>query len=642
MIDGAPGVGKTALALHWAHRVRSHYPDGDLYVNMRSHGPGPRLDALAALGALLQALGVPADGIPLDLDSRAALYRTLLDRKRVLVLIDDAVSPAQVRPLLPGSPSCRVLITSRSTLAGLVTREGARRMDLSTLTAEESLALLRANLGDARMDAEPEAALALVSHCAHLPLALRVLAELLSSRPGSALNDVAAELAAEHERLDTLITPEDELSDIRAVFAASYTALPTESARLFRSLGAHPGPDFSVAACAAGASLSLRRARTIVDGLARANLVQRTGHERYRIHDLLRAYATERLDDEEPVGEADTVLGRVTRWYLRTATNAVLAWAPAFRPVEIPGEDSSVDAANFDEPAAALSWFEQERPNLVRAVQAAFDRGMHDLAWRIPANTSGLFEIHRHWHEWRGIQQVGLESARILGHSEGQARNHLACATVNLLLDDAEAALEHYTAAQDFAREAGSPWIEGFALRRLGALRWERDGDTEGLDLIDRAIAAFRAAHDRRGEGMALLSLAEYERSIDRTDAALEHCRTAISLFAETGEPLSGAYGRSSLARVLTDTGSHTDAVGAYAEALEVFRSLEDRDSEAAALTGMGRAYATLGDNGKARHHLGAALDILRSFEDPRAADVETAIGRLGAPEDTGETGDTL
>ncbi|GAB3448035.1 XRE family transcriptional regulator [Streptomonospora sediminis] len=637
VIGGSPGVGKTALAVRWAHRVRARYPDGDLYVNMRGHGPGPRLDASAALGSLLQALDVPPDRIPIDLDSRASLYRTRLAGKRVLVLIDDAVSPDQVRPLLPASPTCLVLVTSRSTLAGLVTREGARRMDLDTLSTEDSLALLRRHVDSSRIDSEPEAARTLVAHCARLPLALRVLAERLLSGPATALDDVVAELGAENERLDALGTAEDELSDVRAVFATSYAALSPGSARLFRCLGIHPGPDFAAAACAAAAAASLRRVRPLIDELTRANLMQRTGRDRYRMHDLLRAYAAERFHAEEEPGEADEVLGRTVRWYLRTATSAVLSLAPRFRPAaipgyELPGDGSSAEPLEFEDLDAALGWFEGERANLVRSVQAAYDRGLHDLAWRVPANISGLFELHRHWHEWLEIQRLGLESAQLAGHREGQARNHLALATVNRLLGNTGTALEHYAEARDTARgeDARIPWIEGFALRQLGALRWERDRDSEGLALIGEAIDVFRAAGDRRGEGMALLSLAEYERSIGRTGAALEHCRSATTLLAGTGERWSIAFAHRSLAAALASAGEYAAAVDEYGEALRIFQALEDRSSEALALTGMGEALAARGETGRARRCLGAALDILHAFGDDCAAEVEAAIARLG------------
>ncbi|NYE50612.1 tetratricopeptide (TPR) repeat protein [Spinactinospora alkalitolerans] len=630
-IGGAPGIGKTALALHWAHRVRSRYPDGDLYVNLRGHGPGPRLDTSEALGSLLQALGVPPGGIPLDLDGRAALYRSRLDHRRMLILIDDAVSAEQVRPLLPASPGCLVLVTSRSTLSGLVAREGARRMTLDTLSTDEALALLRSTVGARRIDAEPEAARDLVAHCARLPLALRILAERLIDRPDASLGDMVADLAAEDRRLDALGTADDELSDVRAVFSASYAALPAEAARLFRCLGLHPGTDFGAAACAASAGLSVREALPLLDRLTAASLLQRVGHDRYRLHDLLRLYAVERFRTDEPPGKDVEVLRLLVRWYLTTARNAVRAMTPNFRLVGVPDGGARTEPIAFDTTDAALTWFEQERANLVGSVRAALDHRLHDLAWRLPTTVCPLFELHRHWHEWRRLNQWGLDAARALDHRHGQARNLLGLADAEWLLGNADTALEHYEAALAASRDVGDGWIEGFALRQLGAIRLER-GDIDGdgaRALILRGIDAFRRAGERRGEGMALLSLAECERTAGRFDDGLAYCRTAIGIFTEVADTWSVAWGRCSSAAVLNSAHRYAEALEEYRAAIAVFRDIDDRDSEAVALTGMGQAHAAMGDPDRARTHLGAALDILTSVDDPRADDVEALIARL-------------
>ncbi|MDA8372561.1 MAG: tetratricopeptide repeat protein [Nocardiopsaceae bacterium] len=629
-IGGAPGIGKTALALHWAHRVRSRYPDGDLYVNLRGHGPGPRLDASEALGSLLQALGVPPGGIPLDLDGRAALYRSRLNDRHMLIVIDDAVSAEQVRPLLPASPGCLALVTSRSTLSGLVAREGAQRMTLDTLTTEEALTLLRNTVGARRVDAEPEAARALVAHCARLPLALRILAERLTARPEAALGDVVADLAAEDRRLDALGTADDELSDVRAVFAASYTALPSDAARLFRRLGPHPGAEFSAAACAASAGLAVREALPLLDRLTAANLLQRTGRDRYRLHDLLRVYAAERFHAEEAPGAGPEVLRLLVHWYLATARNAVQVTTPNFRLVDLPDNgDAPTEPTVFDGTDTALTWFEQERANLVGSVRAALDHRLHDLAWRLPTTAGPLFELHRHWHEWRQLNQWGLEAARALGHRYGQARNLLSLADAEWLLGNTDTALEHYEAALATNQGTGDGWVEGFALRQIGAIRWQRGDGDAARALIRRGIDAFRGAGERRGEGMALLSLAECERTVGRFDAALTHCRTAIGIFTEIEDTWTIAWGRCFSAAVLNSSDSRAEALAEYRAAIAVFRDVDDRDSEAVALTGMGEAYTAMGEPDQARAHLGAALDIFTSVDDPRAAEVEALLARL-------------
>ncbi|WP_046471918.1 ATP-binding protein [Allosalinactinospora lopnorensis] len=628
-IGGSPGVGKTALALHWAHRVRSRYVDGDLYVNMRGHGPGPRLDASTALDFLLRSLEVAPERIPDDLDGRSALYRSRLDGKRVLVLIDDAVSPDQVRPLLPASNTCLILVTSRSTLPGLVAREGAHRLSLDTLTTEDSLSLLRGHLGERRVDAEPDVARALVAHCAHLPLALRVLAERSLDRPATPLADLAAELDAENERLDALGTTGDELSDVRAVFGSSYTGLSSDTARLFRVLGVHPGIELGTASCAAAAGMPVKQTRALLDRLAGAHLLQRLGHERYRLHDLVRLYAAERFHTEEPADQEAEVISRLARWYLASARNAVLAVMPNFRPVPDPEGRPPGEPLTFDAAHAALAWFTRERRTLAGTLRATVDHELHDLAWRLPVMASPLFELHRYWDELRRIHLVGLDSANALGHRHGQARNLIALADVEWLTGTPAQALERYASALEAAREAGDSWTEGFALRQLGNLRWQQNQDSEAPTLIRHAIDAFRRAGDRRGEGMALLSLAAYEQSLGDHDTALDHCRSAFAIFTDISDTWSAAWARCHRAHALACAGRHREAIDEYQKALPVFVDLADIDTEAITRIDLGRAHRAVGETDQARTHLGAALDLLRSVDAPRADEAETELARL-------------
>ncbi|MUL42046.1 hypothetical protein FZ103_12810 [Streptomonospora sp. PA3] len=626
-IGGAPGIGKTALALHWAHRVRSRFPDGDLYVNLHGHGPGPRLDAAAALESLLRALGVAPERIPLDLDGRAALFRSRLDGRRMLIVLDDAVSAAQVRPLLPASPSCLVLVTSRSTLAGLVAREGARRMTLEMLSVDESLALLREHLGAERIGAEPEAARALVDHCARLPLALRVLAERLNELPDTPLSTVAAELAAEDERLDALGITGDELSDVRAVFSASYGALPDEAAQVFRILGAHPGGDFTAALCAAAAGLPQARTRRLLEHLAGASLIQRLASDRYRMHDLLRVYAVERFRAEEPAGQEAAVLGRIGAWYATSARNAVRAVLPNFRFVDL-GDYEHVEPPEFASTAEALAWFTAERENIVQTVRAARDLRLDDLAWRLPATVYPLFEYGWYWADWREIHLVGLEAARSLGDRHGEARNLVGLGDAEWSRGENDTALGRFEAALAAAREAGDGWSEGFALRQLGVLRLDHDGD-RAHDLLWEAVEVFRGAGERRGEGMALLSLAEYEREHGVLETAERRARAAVDLFAGIADTWTTAWAGRTLAGILAASGRLEEAVAEYRSAIAVFEEQQNLEGVALARMGAGRAYASAGRTDEARAQLGAALDILHSMEDPRAEEVEAEIGAL-------------
>jgi DNA-binding SARP family transcriptional activator len=292
VIGGTAGVGKTELAVHWAHQVSGRFPGGQLYVNLRGYDPGQPMPATDALAGFLRALGVPGGDIPAAEDERAARYRTLLAGRRMLVVLDNAGSVQQVRPLLPGDPACVTLVTSRDSLAGLVAREGARRLDLDLLPTQHAVGLLRALIG-ARVDEDPAAAAALAACCSRLPLALRVAAEFAAARPGIPLGELVGELADQRRRLDLLDADGDSRTAVRAVFSWSYRHLDLDSARLFRLAGLHPGPDLDRNAAAALTGTSPERAGQLLDVLARAHLLHPTGPGRYGLHDLLRGYARE-------------------------------------------------------------------------------------------------------------------------------------------------------------------------------------------------------------------------------------------------------------------------------------------------------------------------------------------------------------
>ncbi|ONI92319.1 hypothetical protein ALI22I_04450 [Saccharothrix sp. ALI-22-I] len=288
-VAGTAGVGKTALAVRWAHRVRERFPDGQLYVDLRGYGPDQPVSPEDALAGFLRALDLEGAAIPQDLAERAARFRTLVARSRMLILLDNARTVEQLRPLLPGGSSCFVVVTSRDALAGLVAREGAHRLDLDRLPSEDAHRLLRELLGD-RVDAEPGAARALVERCARLPLALRITAELIRSRPTRGLSEFVDELSGQQGALDLLDADGDPHTAVRAVFSWSYRRLDAVAARVFRLLGLHPGHDADDHAAAALAGVSLRETRRALDMLRRAHLVDQISDGRYQPHDLLRAY----------------------------------------------------------------------------------------------------------------------------------------------------------------------------------------------------------------------------------------------------------------------------------------------------------------------------------------------------------------
>src|SRR6266540_1832695 len=359
-VAGAGGVGKTALAVHWAHEISDRFPDGQLYVDLRGYDPDQPLEAADVLASFLRALGLDGAEIPYDEGERAARFRSLVAGRRMLILLDNALSADQVRLLLPGTPTCFVLVTSRDSLAALVARHGARRVDLDLLASPEAVRLLRTLIGS-RVDAEPAAAVALAQACARLPLALRLAAEIAVGRPTARLAELVVELADEHSRLDLLDAAADNRTAVRAVFSWSYQHLPPDVAGAFRLLGQHPGGDFDTYAAAALVDTDLDEASRLIQALTRGHLLQESAPGRYRMHDLIRMYAAE-LAGDDPAPRT-----RLFDHYLSTVAAAMDTLYPAERyrrPVVAP---PATPAPDVGDSALARAWLDAERANLVAA-----------------------------------------------------------------------------------------------------------------------------------------------------------------------------------------------------------------------------------------------------------------------------------
>ncbi|WP_432043870.1 AfsR/SARP family transcriptional regulator [Streptomyces cadmiisoli] len=384
LISGTPGVGKTALAVRWAHQARAAYPDGQLYVNLRGYDTRPPVAPTEALAGLLSALGVPGQEMPPAEDDRAARYRSELSGRSMLIVLDNASSVEQVRPLLPGTPNCAVIVTSRDSLPGLVAVHGAHRLVLDLLPEPDAIALLRALIGS-RVDAEPRAAAALTQFCARLPLALRVAAELALNRPDTPLSDLVPELADHRRRLDLLDAGGDPRAAVRAVFFWSYRGLPSEAARVFRLLGTHPGPDFDVRAAAALADADTSRTAHVLEALARAHLIQRTGSGRYCMHELLRAYARWLADHEDGEAAQGSARTRMFDHYLTGAAAAVDALYPAERHRRPAVSCYRGHLPPSRDETAARDWLDRERLVLLSVARHARDNGSPGVTDRLAA-----------------------------------------------------------------------------------------------------------------------------------------------------------------------------------------------------------------------------------------------------------------
>ncbi|TDD38161.1 tetratricopeptide repeat protein [Actinomadura sp. KC06] len=631
-IAGGAGVGKTTLAVHWAQRVRERFPDGQLFVNLRGYDPGDPLSPLEALDGFLRALDVPTTKIPLDLQSRAALFRSMLAGRRILVVLDNAGSADQVRPLLPGVPGCLALITSRSRLSGLTTREGAHRLPLDVLPVDQAVHLLRRTIGAPRVDAEPDEAQELAQRCAYLPLALRIAADRAAGHPHLKLADLIEELADESARLDMLAT-DDETTAIRAVFSWSYRRLPDDAARAFRLLGLHAGPDIALNAAAALLGLSVSRTRTVLDTLTGQHLLEHSGRDRYRFHDLLRVYAAERADHDDTHTTRDTAVGRLLTWYLHTAGAAHDVLLPH-------GHRIDLDQSNTEGPSPlefahrdlALAWFDAERHNLVAAVRHAAESGRHAITWKL-AHTLIAF-LHMWWYpdDWLTVLHTGGVAAQRLDDAGAQAVMLLHDGVWHREFGRYREAIELYERSLRFNRESDDRRIEGFCHNSLGVARTELGELDVAVNHLQLALQVFRDISDRRGEGIALSNIGEAYQRQGRLDDAIDCNRRAAVILRSTGNHEGRASALRRIGKVYRELQRYDDAAHHYREALDILRDRGHRRQTGYALVGLGEVHLDAGHLEAARQCLQEALAIFTDVDTSQAAKVRTKLAAIDIP----------
>lgn len=624
-ITGAPGVGKTALALHWAHQVRHRFPDGDLYVDMRSYGSGPPLSTEQALDIFLRSFKVEPEAIPLDLEERAAMYRSIIGTKRILIFVDNVGTVKQLRHLLPGSGRCLLIATSRAMLSSLVAREGATRLRVTVLSPEDSVRLLAEIIGEDRVETEPAAATQIAQLCSYLPLALRVVAERTAGRPHLRLADVAGELIDEQRRLDTLASDEDELTDVRAVFSWSYRALSASQKHIFRLLGLHPGDEISSEAAAALVGGPTATVARQLQELADVHLLQEVNHHRFQLHALLRAYSIERCQRETAQRDRTHAIRRMHGWYLHTADHArqvILPYSHAIPLVPVDG----IHIPALGTIAEAMNWYERERLNLLGVLHQALDLGQYDLAWKLPVVADGFFELHSYWDEWKQIHEDGLAAAQAIGDRLGEASNYFCLGDVFWRLTEHDQALQHYDQALIISHQIGDHWLEGFTLRGTGLIHEELGDPDRAMDYFQRALAVFRDSGIERGEGMALLSVGKNLHTRGELPAAAQHCRDAITIFRRIGDQWSAAWGRLPLGRIHDELGQSDDAEADLREAVRIFQEFSDRRSEALSLDHLGDVLNRRGELQKSRQIWAEALEIFESVDPNAAESVRTKI----------------
>jgi DNA-binding SARP family transcriptional activator/Flp pilus assembly protein TadD len=627
-VAGTAGVGKTALAVRWARRAAARFPDGQLYVNLRGYDPGQPMAPADALAGFLSSLGVAGEDIPAELDARAARYRSLVAGRRVLVLLDNASDAEQVRPLLPGAAACRVVVTSRDALAGLVARDGARRLELDLLPMADAVALLRTVIG-ARVDTEPEAARTLAGRCARLPLALRVAAELAVAQPALPLAQLAAELADEQGRLDLLDVGGDPRTAVRTVFSWSCRHLDQATVQEFGLLGLHPGPDMEPYAAAAVAGVTLPEARRMLAALARAHLIQPSpsGPGRYAIHDLLRAYAR----DLAAVGGTMRQQAAVTRLmdhYLSTAAAATSVLYPAERQ-SLPAIPAAAEpAVPVTEPDAARAWLDAQLACLTSAVGHAAAHGWPTHAIDLARTLSRYLGIGSHFAVATTIHSHAVSAARQLGDRAAEATALVALGGIPMNQERFEEAAAYLRPALALAREAGDKAAEVRALGNLANIDLVQGRYQEAASHFARALVLGRETGNEVDQVRALVSLGVISMLRSCHYQAIGQLRQALAIVVRTGDRLGEADTLSELGRCEIALGSYRQAGRHLGRSLALARELRYQSGEAYALGGLGKVQLRRGRYRRAAELLRQAIALNRELGD-RAGEAEM-LNHLG------------
>ena len=624
-------VGKTALAVHFAHQAAGDFPDGQLYVNLRGFDPaGPPMTPGEAIRIFLDALGVRAAQLPASLDAQTGLYRSLLAGRRMLVLLDNARGVGQVRPLLPAGPGCLVLVTSRSQLTGLAAAEGARPMALDLLTGGEAHELLAARLGDERLAAEPAAVQELIGLCARLPLALAIAAARAASQPALPLAALAAKLRDAGGRLDALDVG-DTAASVRAVFSWSYQQLDAATARMFQLLGLHPGPGIGVPAAASLAALPPRQARAVLAGLTRAHLLAEPAPGRFAFHDLLRAYATERARADEGEAERHAAVHRMLDHYLHTACPAALLIHPTSRTITLPPPQPGVEPQRLGDIGQAQAWFEAERQVLMAAATQALEEGLYTHAWQIAWALGRFLDLLGHWDDWVAAEQIALTATQRLGDRAAHAFAHWQFGYAHTRLGHHEDAHAHLERALSIYTELGDGAGAAEAHISLGVMLEEQGRDADALGHTRQALELFTAADDRAGQALALNGIGWIDIKLGDYRHALISCGQALELFTELGYSRLEADIWDSLGLAHHHLGDHAESAACYQRALGLYREIGDRWAQAETLGHIGDTCLAAGQPDEARAAWEEALAILDDLRHPGAGQVRAKLAGLGA-----------
>ena len=628
-IGGTAGIGKTMTALHWANRAAGRFPDGQLYVNLRGFDPtGSVMAPAEAVRGFLDAFAIPPERIPADLDAQAALYRSLVAGRRLLVVLDNARDADQVRPLLPGSPGCLVLVTSRDQLMGLITTEGAHPVTLGLLTDAEAEELLARRLGPGRVAAEPLPVGEILAACAGLPLALAIVAARAAVYPDFALAALARQLREAAGGLEAFAGP-DPATDVRTVFSWSYRTLSAEAARLFRLLGSHPGPDIAPPAAASLAGAPMHQVVPLLAELARANLVGEHAPNRFGLHDLLRAYAAELSHAVDSDDEADAALHRLLDHYLRTAYEAALLLDPLRNPIAVAPVGPGVTPEVLADRGQALAWLEAEHRVLAAAVERAAATGFDIHGWQLAWTLTTFLDRRGFWHDWAATQRIALAASTRLGDRDALARTRRSLGFVCSLLGRYEEARVHLSEALELCRASGDDAGEANTHLNLAKLSEVQGQEREALSHAQHALDLYVAAGDLAGQAHALNAAGWYEALVGNSAQALVHCQAALGIQRRLGDRHGSGYTLDSIGYAYHGLGDFGAAISYHRKAIDVWRDLGDLYEEATALVHLGDAQHAADDSAAAAAAWRLAADMYDQLGQPEAGPTREKLQHL-------------
>jgi tetratricopeptide (TPR) repeat protein len=627
LVMGSGGLGKSALAVHAAHLLASQFPDGQLYANLL--GATQPADPAEVLGRFLRDLGMHGHRIPLGEEELAAHFRTRLAGKQVLIVLDDARDAAQVIPLLPGSASCAVLVTTRNWLPELV---GSVALDLEVLSPDEGRELFTRVVGAKRVAAEPAAADEVLAACVGLPLAIRIAGARLATRSAWSVRTLADRLADERRRLDELRV--GNLA-VRASFEVSFASLRREAADgagpagAFRLLGLWTGPWIRLPAASALLGESEVATGDALDALVDAHLLESLEPDRYGFHDLLRFYAADRARTQETEQHRGDAVTRLLTWYLHTAEAAAAVISPQHTRVPLEPPDGAVRPLHFTTLEEAIAWCEMERAGLMAATRLAAASGLHEIAWKLPAAAMSFYYRRSHWGDWVAAHQTGLDSARAIGDRGAQAwmLNNLGMAygvqhrpeCVEFL----EQALELYRAVGDLLGQARVEYNVANAWFDLGRY-------AEALEAAQRSVAIQQEIGNRYVEGLALGTVGCAYRELGQFDDAVAHFQQALAIFRDLGDLDSEADSLSDLGDTYLGMHQVDEAIACLQDSLAIRRSIEDRAGQAATLRRLGNAQRDAGDLRLARGFLAEALRLNEDLgDDAKVAEIRAALSEI-------------